>query len=132
MKSLSGESILWKELIQNNIGKVIYFDFWASWCAACKNNITDILSIREKYQDVSIILVSKDKSRDLWHKSIDSWNISNLGEHFWVAPESDLAILLTGNGIPRGLVVDKKGKIITIDAPAPGTKELDELLESLM
>lgn len=56
--SLSGESIV-------DEGKVIYVDFWASWCIPCRASFPWMASLLEKYGDkgLQIIAINVDKDR---------------------------------------------------------------------
>ncbi|MEM9161206.1 MAG: TlpA disulfide reductase family protein [Verrucomicrobiota bacterium] len=39
-------------------GKIVYLDFWASWCAPCKASFPDMQEVYEKYKDRGVIVVA--------------------------------------------------------------------------
>ncbi|MGJ1538000.1 TlpA family protein disulfide reductase [Sphingobacterium multivorum] len=50
-------------------GKIIIFDFWATWCGACINKMPELREIEKKLSDkIKIILVNKRGSRDNYEK----------------------------------------------------------------
>jgi len=59
MTTMSGEEITFDDLK----GKVVFLNFWATWCAPCRREIPDFISFQEKYggDDFTIIGVSLDE-----------------------------------------------------------------------
>uniref|UniRef100_A0A3Q2YWX2 Thioredoxin domain-containing protein n=1 Tax=Hippocampus comes TaxID=109280 RepID=A0A3Q2YWX2_HIPCM len=53
-------------------GKLIFIDFWASWCAPCRKQNPHLIEVYEKYKNkgLKIIGVSIDTNKDRWLKAI--------------------------------------------------------------
>lgn len=45
-------------------GKVVFIDFWASWCVPCRQLMPRIAEIKMKFPQAEIIAVSVDNNRD--------------------------------------------------------------------
>ena len=45
-------------------GKVVYLDFWASWCAPCRKSFPWMNDLHKKYKDqgLEVVAVNSDKS----------------------------------------------------------------------
>ncbi|MBQ4851880.1 TlpA disulfide reductase family protein [Pseudoalteromonas sp. MMG012] len=58
--AMSAEQQL-EELLSQHSGKVVYVDFWASWCVPCRYAFPWMGSIQKRFsQDVQIIAVNMD------------------------------------------------------------------------
>jgi thiol-disulfide isomerase/thioredoxin len=114
-------------------GKVVLLDVWATWCGPCKKEIPSLKKLEEEFhaKDIVFISYSIDELKDLdkWKKMIVDEQLKGvqlIGSAAWKSPIcSDYTI----TGVPRFMVFDKNGKIVTIDAPRPSNPELKALLE---
>ncbi|MDR6784005.1 thiol-disulfide isomerase/thioredoxin [Pedobacter africanus] len=113
-------------------GKVVLVDVWATWCGPCKKEIPALKQLEEEMhgKDIVIMSVSVDeaKDKDKWLKMIKDENLKGvqLFASGWSKITKDYKI----TGIPRFMVFDKEGNIVTVDAPRPSDPKLKELLEA--
>ena len=58
LRSLNGDSISLKDYR----GKIVLLDFWATWCAPCRQSIPELVELQKKYRDqgVAVIGISMD------------------------------------------------------------------------
>ncbi|SDZ77906.1 Thiol-disulfide isomerase or thioredoxin [Arachidicoccus rhizosphaerae] len=116
-------------------GKVVMVDVWATWCGPCKAEIPYLKQLEEemKGQDVQFVSISVDveKDKQKWLHFIDTAKLggTQLFAGGW-DQQSGLAKYYQIKGIPRFMVFDKKGKIVSVDAPRPSTPELKKMLEA--
>ena len=52
MTTLDGKTITTKELA----GKVVIFNFWATWCTPCRAEIPDLVKLQNQYKDHLVII----------------------------------------------------------------------------
>ena len=107
-------------------GKVLVIDVWATWCHSCLANMHKFTGMKywfKKESDVCFISVSIDRSEDKeqWLEAIarnDMQGMLNLFPDCEVQSqfESDYQI----SGVPRYIIIGKKGEIISAHAPSPG------------
>jgi thiol-disulfide isomerase/thioredoxin len=113
-------------------GKVVLVDVWATWCGPCKGEIPHLKQMEEEMRgkDVVFMSVSVDEQKDhqKWKDFIVKESLK--GVQLFAAGWSDIARNYDIKGIPRFMVFDKKGNIVSIDAPRPSGNELKLLLEA--
>lgn len=112
-------------------GKVVLVDVWATWCGPCKQEIPSLKKMEEEMRskDIVFMSVSVDEQKDhqKWKDFVASENLA--GVQLFASGWSDIAKFYNIKGIPRFMVFDKKGNIVSIDAPRPSGTELKLLLE---
>lgn len=116
-------------------GKVVLVDVWATWCGPCKAEIPHLKKLEEqmKGKDVEIISLSTDapKDKEKWLKMIKDENLGGT-QLFAGGPGNEFSHYYKVNTIPRFLVFDRKGKIVSVDSPRPSNPELKILLEKTL
>lgn len=111
-------------------GKVLYIDVWATWCGPCCAEIPYLEKLAAHYKNdarLEIVSVSVDADHQAWKNKLakdkPQWKQFLL---------EDFTKLYNINGIPRFLLIDRTGKIITVDAPRPSDPEIIPWLEEKM
>ena len=113
-------------------GKVIYVDFWGSWCQACLTQMPNsaILQRKFKNRDVVFLFVDFYDTHDKWLNAIKKYKLT--GVHVKAEKkDEDLFDKYFGikEGFPRYALIDKNGVLITTSAPHPNDEKLVALIE---
>ncbi|OYX25288.1 MAG: thioredoxin [Flavobacteriales bacterium 32-35-8] len=124
-------------------GKYVYVDVWATWCGPCKVEIPSLKKLEKDYHNKNIQFVSMSIDDDQthqgsWDKAKASWKAmvadKDLGGIQIFAPngwQSDFVRDYKINGIPRFILIDPNGNIVSADAPRPSDPKLLELFNEL-
>lgn len=124
LKSFDGKSFDLKDFR----GKVIYLDFWASWCIPCRKETPALRVLYETYKNdnrivfISIAVNDFDKN---WREAIKQDKPSWLQ----LFDDGTAEQAYRANAIPRFVIIGKKGDIINFNAPRPSSgNEIEKLL----
>lgn len=121
--------------LKNSKGRVLYVDFWASWCKPCLKEMPASKALVEKYKGkVGFVYLSLDDDLNAWRAALKKYDIEKpyLTYHFRIGPQSDAAILFDVQSIPRYLLIDKRGNFVDRNAKRPSDPELEEDIQRLM
>src|SRR5713226_2784490 len=47
-----------QKLVQSNKGKVVVYDFWATWCAGCRAELPELIKLDKKLRAGGFVLVT--------------------------------------------------------------------------
>ncbi len=116
-------------------GKVVVLDIWAMWCGACLKEMPFFQKVEEDFKgrdDIMFISLSHDgKGKKATWKSFvakKGWkNVQLLAEY-----DESVGKYYNIEGIPRYMIFDKEGKIVTVDAPRPSDPEFKSLIEQTL
>ena len=120
--------------LSNWRGKVLVLNFWATWCAPCREEIPDFILADAEYRakGVAIVGLALDEQA----------KVAEFAKTFGItyplliggAEAYDFAARL-GNkvrGIPFTAIIDREGKVVYLGVGTVRKKELDKVLTPLL
>lgn len=91
-------------------GKVVYLDFWASWCVPCRQSFPFMNELQEQYADegFEVVAVNLDKERELVERFL-----ARYPARFTIAydPSGETAATFSVKGMPSTYLIDRNGEI---------------------
>lgn len=116
-------------------GKYLFIDIWATWCGPCIQEVPFLQEIEKRYHGKNIafasISIDNEKQRDAWRKMVTDDGFSGIQLIADKAFESDFILAYEINSIPRFILIDPEGKIVSSNAPNPSNPDLIVLFNEL-
>lgn len=99
--------------LSNYKGKVVYLDFWASWCGPCKKTFPWLNELQKKYgkEGLEVVGVNLDA------KKIDADKfLATTPAEFTILldPEGKVANTYELQGMPSSYIIDRTGKVYLV------------------
>jgi len=120
-----------EDILNENIGKPIYVDFWASWCKPCIELIPFKQKLKEDYPSIVFISISIDDDVKAW-RSAKGFKIFDDLEFNYRITNPLLSDFIKKNQVvfvPRYFLFSKTGEMVDPNAPKPNTKEIRYLFD---
>ena len=130
--SFDKSTISFEDILKKHTGKVTVIEVWASWCSDCVKAMPKIKETQNEFKNVDYIFISMDKSFDLWHLGIEKHELK--GEHYWVTDgmKGEFGKSIDLDWIPRYIILDKNGKIITYRAIETDFDQIHNTLKTIL
>jgi thiol-disulfide isomerase/thioredoxin len=134
-----GNDFSFKDINNKNIslkdfkGKYVYIDIWATWCKPCKVEHVFLKELEEHFANneaLQIISISIDREYDTWEKYVSSKSMEGLQLHS--GSKSDFVKFYDIGALPRFILLDKEGKVISPDEIRPSNPETLTKLEDTL
>jgi thiol-disulfide isomerase/thioredoxin len=106
LKTLDNEEITLSKLR----GKVVLLDFWATWCAPCRESIPHLVQLHKSYQQSGLEVLGMNVDRgdtDTVRRFVKSFDIP----YPIVIASEELERNYGITGLPTTILIDKEGKI---------------------
>ncbi len=112
-------------------GKLVYLDFWASWCGPCKKSFPWMNTLQEKYSQrgftiIAVNLDTKTEDSELF--------LSKVPANFLIGfdRQGELPKQYQVQGMPSSVLIDREGKIIAIHKGfnENGARKIEEEIET--
>ncbi len=112
LQNLSGQRVKLSELR----GKVVFLNFWATWCGPCEAEMPGLQSVYErlKGQGFEILAVAVDDQENKVREFVKSYGLT-FPVIFDAAGE--VRKLYRVSGFPESFVIDRQGKLVLFKDP---------------
>jgi len=119
-------------------GKVVYVDYWASWCGPCRMEMPYSKQLHAMFDEkqlkqIVFLYVSIDADENAWKNATQQLGLEG---KFGISPgnwTSEIAKFFKINSIPRYMLINKKGEIVNLNAnrPSSGAEIYQDIIKLL-
>jgi thiol-disulfide isomerase/thioredoxin len=133
----AGSSRSLSAIIDLEKDKIVYADFWASWCAPCLKEMpaSRDLGARLKNLPITFLYLSIDDNHNAWQAAIARFDLPNNAQrqHYRCSKNdaSDLFAAFYIYGIPHYIIFDKKGRPVVPQALPPSHRKIEKQLRKM-
>lgn len=91
-------------------GKVVYLDFWASWCGPCRVSLPILNELREEYgpKGFEVLAVNIDEDQ---LAAVDFLSKYSVSYPILADPEGSVPAVYQPKGMPTAYLIDKEGRV---------------------
>ncbi|POY38616.1 hypothetical protein C3K47_04265 [Solitalea longa] len=116
-------------------GKIVVIDVWAMWCAPCLAEKPIMEKIAEGYHDRNDIIfigmsVDGHDKTQIWKDFVKKRGFKSI--ELITQFDESLFKFYKISAIPRFLIFDREGKVVTVDAPRPSTPQFKKLIDETL
>ncbi|MBO6515125.1 MAG: TlpA family protein disulfide reductase [Bacteroidia bacterium] len=114
-------------------GEYIYIDVWATWCGPCVAEAPYLFKLEKQFhnRDISFVSICMNDKKDSWLTYLRTKETSGI-QLFAEADQTAFFEHFLINAIPRFLIIDREGKIVSHEALRPSSDELASQFEDLL
>lgn len=137
MDAINDKSVsdIWKNILDENRGKVVYVDCWATWCAPCISEFANSKRMTEEYKNTDIVFVylCLKSDKDNWRKLLTTYELE--GEHYFCDDNQSAYFmkLFKAQSFPSYAIINKKGRIVRTGKDFRPTHEItDKIIREIL
>ena len=104
-------------------GKVVYLDFWGTWCGPCMREMPASVELKQKFEgrDVAFVFISVGDAEAKWQKVLAAEHLTSANSVHLHASDNAVASAYQVQGYPTYWLIGRDGRILSRTAPRPST-----------
>jgi thiol-disulfide isomerase/thioredoxin len=101
-----------QEQMEKLKGRIVYVDFWASWCTPCRKSFPWLNQLQQQYQhqDFTVLSINLDNKADLAAEFLQT---TPANFHIIFDPSGALMRKFNISGLPASILFNKAGQLVS-------------------
>jgi peroxiredoxin len=108
LKDLTGKKVE----IKQYKGKIIFLNFWATWCGPCKEEMPSLEVLHRQFKGENFVLLTISVDYEGLKPVREFLNKQRYTFPVLLDPNGEILDLFEVKGIPTTFIIDKKGRVI--------------------
>jgi len=139
LKETKDANLLFEQLIAPYKGKIIYVDFWGTWCGPCLEQMPFMRDVKKEFvgKEVIFMYLANNSPEKSWQNVIKQMDLAGENVVHYRLPAEQQAMIerkFSVNSFPTYLLIGKDGNLAKDDVPRPEMKsqlisEINKLLK---
>lgn len=129
--SYNGNQVAFATILEKHKGKTLVIEVWASWCGDCVKAMPKLKELQANNPNVDFVFISMDKTAEKWKDGIAKHELK--GDQYMANDQmkGKFGTAIDLDWIPRYIIVDKNGKIVTYRAIETDFDKMNTTLKNL-
>lgn len=129
--SYNGQQVAFAAILDKHKGQNVVIEVWASWCSDCVKAMPKLKELQENNPEVSFVFISMDKTVEKWKEGIAKHELT--GDQYMANDQmkGKFGTAIDLDWIPRYIIIDKNGKIVTYRAIETDFDKMNTTLKTL-
>lgn len=131
LTALNNDFHSFNKVMESSKTELVLIDLWASWCGPCFTQFAATSELEKEYSGkLSVVYISIDDYKSKWLQGIDRAGLNGKSSFLSVNPRKSKTLVEDWKviSIPRFILMNKAGDILSENTPAPDSDQMRALI----